>query len=290
MIILTLLGQAKVAESIAQGTPISLTEMAVGDAVYTPSSGQTSLVNEQWRGALNTLYRDPSNPSYVVAEAVIPEDVGGWNVCEVGLFDSFGDLFAIGEYPLTYKPVMASGSGKSLYIRMIMDVSNQATVTLQIDPSVVLATVNELNDVKEDVKTSEIALSAVLRGNHVNFGCAPTDGGGLQVDYAAGEVNVAGTIYAITASNETCAASAVNWLYVDDTGSVVISTTPPTGDFAALAMIKTTVDDIFELVDLRNLEIPNLSADAVLSGAPVVVTLYSASGTPYYFKAYPAAT
>ena len=58
-IILTTLGEAKVAEAIAEGTPISLTQMAVGSAEYTPSKGQTSLINERWRGALNSLAIDP---------------------------------------------------------------------------------------------------------------------------------------------------------------------------------------------------------------------------------------
>ncbi|MBI4621030.1 MAG: phage tail protein [Desulfobacterales bacterium] len=153
-IILTTLGEAKVAEAIAGGTPISLTEMAVGNAEYTPSKGQTSLVNEQWRDSLNSLARDPENPNYIVAEAVIPPEDGGWDVCEVGLFDSDGNLFAIGKYPKTYKPVLAEGSGKDLYIRFIMEVSSEAEVNLLIDPAVVLATRKYVDDSLSPIETA----------------------------------------------------------------------------------------------------------------------------------------
>jgi len=157
-IILTLLGEAKIAEAIAEQSTISLTEMAVGDADYTPSKGQTSLVNEKWRDSLNSLSRDPENSNYVIAEAVIPPEDGGWEVREVGVFDGDGDLFAIGKYPVTYKPTLPEGSGKDLYIRFIMEISSEAEVTLLIDPAVVLATREYVDDSISPVQTQLDAL------------------------------------------------------------------------------------------------------------------------------------
>lgn len=152
--ILTIVGKGLVAQSIANGTPISLTQLATGDGDYTPNEGQTSLSNEQYRAGINQIYRPEDNPGWVVIEAVIPPEVGGWYVREVGVFDVNGDLFAIGKYPESYKPVLAEGSGKDLYIRFIMEVSNEAEVTLLIDPAVVLATRKYVDD---ELASEEIA-------------------------------------------------------------------------------------------------------------------------------------
>ena len=69
-----------------------------------PTESQTKVVHEVWRGQLNTLKIAPDNPAWVIAEAIIPEQVGGWYVREVGLLDTDGTLVAIGKFPETYKP------------------------------------------------------------------------------------------------------------------------------------------------------------------------------------------
>lgn len=142
--LLTLTGQAKLAAAAASGDPVALTEMAVGDgdngAYYEPDETQTALRNELWRGTLNRLYVDPANPTWVVAELLIPDNVGGWTVREVGVFDFAGDLIAIGKFPETYKPLFPSGTNKQLYIRMVLVVTNSATVSLQLDANLVMAT------------------------------------------------------------------------------------------------------------------------------------------------------
>ncbi|XLM21028.1 phage tail protein, partial [Chromobacterium piscinae] len=86
------------------------------------------------------LSTDPANPNWIIAELVIPDEVGGFTIREVGVFDAAGALIAVGKFPESYKPVLADGANKQLYVRLIMEVSNAAAVTLQVDPSVVLAT------------------------------------------------------------------------------------------------------------------------------------------------------
>lgn len=140
--ILTAIGEAKLANAAALGTELQLTQMAVGDgngATPQPSRTQTALVHENRRGPLNSLFVDPANPSQIVAEHIIPEDVGGWWIRELGLYDAAGDLCAVANCPDTYKPVLASGSGRIQTIRMVLIVSNTSAVQLKIDPSIVLA-------------------------------------------------------------------------------------------------------------------------------------------------------
>ncbi len=142
--ILTAVGKAKLAGAVATGVPMALTTMALGDGengdYYNPVESQTALKHEVWRGNLNSVYVDSNNQYWVVAELLLPDDVGGWYVREVGILDSDGDLVAIGKYPESYKPVLASGSTKQFYVKFFMEVGNTAAVTLQVDPNVVTAT------------------------------------------------------------------------------------------------------------------------------------------------------
>lgn len=141
--VLTNIGAAKLANATALGAQVEITKMAVGDGngtLPTPNQAQTALVHEQRRASLNTLSIDPNNANQIIAEQVIPEDVGGWWIREIGLFDKDGDLIAVANCAETYKPQLQEGSGRVQIVRMILIVSSTAAVTLKIDPSVVLAT------------------------------------------------------------------------------------------------------------------------------------------------------
>ncbi|MGI5307347.1 phage tail-collar fiber domain-containing protein [Escherichia coli] len=141
--LLTTTGESALATATAQGSPLHLTQMAVGDGngnLPTPETGQTRLINERRRAPLNTLSIDPNNPNQIIAEQVLPEDVGGWWIREVGLYDEHDRLIAVGNCPPTYKPQLIEGSGRTQIIRMVLIVSHTENVELKIDPAVVLAT------------------------------------------------------------------------------------------------------------------------------------------------------
>ncbi|MDU7218521.1 MAG: phage tail protein [Citrobacter freundii] len=141
--LLTNIGAAKLAKATALGTKVEITQMAVGDGngvLPTPDPAQTALIHEIRRAPLNMLTIDPANPSQIIAEQVIPEDVGGWWIREIGLFDKDGDMIAVANCAETYKPQLQEGSGRVQAIRVILIVSSTEAVTLKIDPAVVLAT------------------------------------------------------------------------------------------------------------------------------------------------------
>ena len=147
--LLTTVGEATLATSTAQGSPLRLTHMAVGDGngnLTTPDTGQTRLVNERHRAPLNTLSVDPNNPNQIIAEQVLPEDVGGWWIREIGLYDEHDRLIAVGNCPPTYKPQLTEGSGRTQIIRMVLIVSHTENVALKIDPAIVLATRQYVDD------------------------------------------------------------------------------------------------------------------------------------------------
>ncbi|EAS1730446.1 phage tail protein [Salmonella enterica] len=141
--LLTDRGMAKIASALADKKQLHLQKMAVGDGggqYYEPTASQTNLRHEVWRGEMNTLTVAPNNPNWLIAELVLPEEIGGWYVREVGVFDDEGELIAIGKFPESYKPLLPGGCGKQVCIRLIMEVSNTTAVTLTVDPSIVLAT------------------------------------------------------------------------------------------------------------------------------------------------------
>ena len=146
--LLTATGQAKVAAHLAGGATVNLTQMALGDgggAPVTPTEGRAALYNEVHRQALSSVTVDPENPNWLVAETVLAPEVGGWTIREMGLYDDADDLIAYGNFPASYKPVLAEGSAKELIIRAVFEVSDTAAITLLVDASVVYATQSWVN-------------------------------------------------------------------------------------------------------------------------------------------------
>ncbi len=155
--ILTTAGAAKLANAIALGVPLKLTQMGVGDGngqPVAPDPAMTAIPGEKRRAAINTLFADPLAASQLVAEQIIPEDVGGWWIRCVGLYDDSNTLIAIANVPDTYKPLLTSGAGRTQIIRMVLIVSDTSAVELKIDPAVVLSTRKYVDDVMKEHKES----------------------------------------------------------------------------------------------------------------------------------------
>ncbi|MCO7614518.1 phage tail protein [Pseudomonas chlororaphis] len=176
--ILTAVGEAKQANATALGVPWTFKEMGVGDANNTdpiPNRTQTKLINEWRRAPVNQVRTDPANPNVVITEQVIPADAGGRWIREIALYDADGDMVAVANCAPSFKPLLAQGTGKTQIIRMNFIVANTAQIVLKIDPAVVLATREYVDNAviealaKMDFKhsalvatTANIALSGIL--------------------------------------------------------------------------------------------------------------------------------
>ena len=142
-------GAAKLSYAMANNLTVQISHMAIGDgngAVVNPTAAATGLVREVHRAQLNQLYQHPDNPNWLVAELVIPAEVGGWTIREIGLYDVAGDLIFVGNHAEQYKPVQSQGSDETKTVRMVILVSSVAAVTLKTDPSTVMATIKFVND------------------------------------------------------------------------------------------------------------------------------------------------
>ncbi len=134
---------------------VPFTHLALGDGnglPVEPKESMTGLVNEVHRVPISSITQDPDNANYLILEAVVPTNVGGWTVREVSAVGGrAGNLhLAVGNFPDTYKPKLIQGSARDMRVRMIIQVGNAAVVSFAIDPSVAVATnqaiVNAMNE------------------------------------------------------------------------------------------------------------------------------------------------
>uniref|UniRef100_UPI00301E2D9D phage tail-collar fiber domain-containing protein n=1 Tax=Escherichia coli TaxID=562 RepID=UPI00301E2D9D len=166
--VITDTGAKKLAQAAApDGKPVRLTHMAVGDGggtLPTPDSKQTRLVHEVWRHTVNRVILDATHQNRIITELVIPPETGGFWIREIGVFDEHGDLIAVGNTAESYKPAVAEGSGRAQTFRTILTVSSTATVALTVDNTMVMATVdyvdNKLKEHEQSRRHPDASLTA----------------------------------------------------------------------------------------------------------------------------------
>ena len=141
--ILTDYGTRAIAHALSQGQPLQLAKFAVGDGngqAVTPTASATALVHQTHSAPVSAVSLDPRNNKQVIVELTIPENVGGFYIREMGVFDAQNKLIAYANCPESFKPTESSGSGKVQVLRMILKVESSSAVTLSIDHSVIFIT------------------------------------------------------------------------------------------------------------------------------------------------------
>ncbi len=152
--IITKAGREKIAAAIVNGSKVVFSQMSVGDGAgnaTTPGEEQASLVNERFRTQLNSLKLSDTE-NIIIAEMIIPPEVGGFTIREAALFDDAGVCMAIANVPETYKPALAEGSGRFTILRIWLAVSSTEAVELVVDPGIVLATVEDVINACNETK------------------------------------------------------------------------------------------------------------------------------------------
>ncbi|HGM5164708.1 TPA: phage tail protein [Serratia marcescens] len=147
--IITTAGAAKIAAASAGGTQLKIVSMAVGDGngtLPTPNPAQTKLVNEKYRAVLNGLTIDKALKNHILAEMIIPANVGGFWLREMGLYDEAGALIAVSNMAESYKPKLEEGSGRTQTLRMILIVSSTEAIQVIAGGDTVLATKDYVTD------------------------------------------------------------------------------------------------------------------------------------------------
>ncbi|GKN92823.1 phage tail protein [Klebsiella pneumoniae] len=153
--VVTAAGREKMAAAAITGQPVGFAFMGVGDGggmVPSPDPAQVSLVNERYRAALNRVVIADQSANIIRAEMIMPPQVGGFWLREAGLFDEDGVCLAVASLAPSYKPLLAEGSGRLQALNIWIAVSSTADIELKADPSVILATVDEVNKAKNEAK------------------------------------------------------------------------------------------------------------------------------------------
>lgn len=163
--ILTKTGQAKIANALAYGRKLSLTQFALGDgngASYDPDENQTALRHEVYRAAVANVIMSDESIGMLEINMAVPADIGGFTVREMGIFDDAGDLIAIAKTPDDPKPTAASGAAKDVVYRLFIIVSNAEVIEIKIDPTVAVATKAEVEAVREELKIAKIDITQMI--------------------------------------------------------------------------------------------------------------------------------
>lgn len=153
--LITKYGLNKIVYARSQNLPVKLSKITVGDGEIVPSEDMTSLKSPKHTVNINEIRQDETNRNYLILTGVIPADVGGFYINEIGVLDDENKLFAIGNIAKTYKPLLSEGSAKEVIIEVVIEVANASEVTINIDGSIVLAT---REYVKNEIKNIYVKL------------------------------------------------------------------------------------------------------------------------------------
>ncbi|WP_411749753.1 phage tail protein [Serratia marcescens] len=151
---LTAAGEQRLAEAAVSGAPVNITQMAVGDgngSVPEPANRE-DLLNEVYRAPLNRLVIADQAANVIRAEMLILPQIGGFWMREAALYDDDGVCLAVANLPESYKPKLAEGSGRLHTVNVWIAISSTENVQLIADPSVIMATVEEIERAKNEVK------------------------------------------------------------------------------------------------------------------------------------------
>lgn len=136
----TNLGDAEIANAIATNTKLNITHIAFGDgngSVPIPNKARTSLVREVHRQAVTKYERHATNTNWIVIETIIPSDIGGFTIREMGIIAN-GKLISHGSHAPFEK--VADPSGVSEYrLRFTQNVTDGSVVEITLDESLIYA-------------------------------------------------------------------------------------------------------------------------------------------------------
>lgn len=182
--LLTNVGIAKFVAARASNAGVNLRSFKLSSKAITPTQDMSVLEEVVYERSITNKFVESNNPNHVIIECHIPSNVGGFEVNAIGVYDEEGDLIAIGNTPRTYKPLLSEGSAKELMIKVIMEVSNASEVILTLNPSIIMASRDYVDNAERKLTakaneaiaeyTQRLALKADLNGSSQQvFNVAP---------------------------------------------------------------------------------------------------------------------
>ena len=134
-------GLEKQIQCINNTSRFVISHIAVGDgngALYEVTEDMTELKNETWRGEI--LSHGMENGK-LFATVLIPINVGGFTIREIGLFDTNNVLLCVASCPEINKHDSTVGGAQELFIKMYMTLANSDIAPLIEQSTLQMATV-----------------------------------------------------------------------------------------------------------------------------------------------------
>ncbi|MDM0445412.1 phage tail protein, partial [Clostridioides difficile] len=148
--------KAKIANASVTGNKVGFVKIQLGDgggSEYTPTESQTALKNVVWEGNIGNTTTDETAPNCIILESLIPSSVGGFMIREIGYLDDENNLIAISKYKECYKPSIEQGAVVDMKVKTVLIVSNVNNIELKIDPTIIFATLKDIQDLETKIGT-----------------------------------------------------------------------------------------------------------------------------------------
>lgn len=143
----TNVGDAAIATAIANNSKLNITHIAFGDgngSVPTPTKTRTSLVKEVHRQAVTKYNMHPTVANYIVIETIIPSNIGGFWIREMGIIAD-NVLISHGSHAPFFK--VADPDGVSEYrLKFTQNVRDGNVVEISLDESLIYASQAWVNE------------------------------------------------------------------------------------------------------------------------------------------------
>lgn len=169
--IVTDIGAAELANAALIGEKVTISELIVGDgggAYYRPTADMTRLKGEKWRGKITSCEADSLAPNIVVIKAIVPYNVGGFTIREMGVCDDKGNLITIENLPEMEKVKSESGAAFDFEVTTRVIVSNSEVLDYKFDPTTVIATKRNIEEHNRSMNAHKELLESML--NEIDCG------------------------------------------------------------------------------------------------------------------------
>lgn len=143
----TNVGDAAIATAIASNSKLNITHIAFGDgngSVPTPTKTRTGLVKEVHRQAVTKYTMHPTIANYIVIETIIPSNIGGFWIREMGIIAD-NVLISHGSHAPFFK--VADPDGVSEYrLKFTQNIRDGNVVEISLDESLIYASQAWVNE------------------------------------------------------------------------------------------------------------------------------------------------
>ena len=143
----TNVGDAAIATAIANNSKLNITHIAFGDgngSVPTPTKTRTGLVKEVHRQAVTKYTMHPTIANYIVIETIIPSNIGGFWIREMGIIAD-NVLISHGSHAPFFK--VADPDGVSEYrLKFTQNIRDGNVVEISLDESLIYASQAWVNE------------------------------------------------------------------------------------------------------------------------------------------------